>query len=77
MFNCIIDTYEMRDLGLNGGDFMWSNNQENPTLEKLDRVLMNSAWECDFPLINLRKIPRFLSDHNPLLLCSEQVAIKK
>ena len=39
MFNCIINSFELRDLALNGGRFTWSN-QENPTLERLDRILM-------------------------------------
>jgi hypothetical protein len=39
-------------------------------------MLMNDRWEALFPLTNLRKIPSFLSDHNPLLLCTEQERIK-
>ena len=29
---------------------------------------MNSDWEGLFPLTQARKIPRFMSDHNPLIL---------
>ncbi|CAN6218645.1 unnamed protein product [Urochloa humidicola] len=72
IFNLIINTYGLRDLDMVGGKYTWSNNQANPTLERLDRVLMNEAWEKVFPLTNLRKIPRSVSDHNPLLLCSDQ-----
>ena len=60
MFNHIINTYELRELGLLGGKFTWSNNQQRPTLEKLDRVLMNDDWEKLFPLTSLRKIPRYV-----------------
>jgi len=35
---------------------------------KLDRVLISSSWEVEFPLCNLRKIPRYMSDHNPLFV---------
>ena len=59
-FNHIINTYELRELGLLGGKFTWSNNQQRPTLEKLDRVLMNDDWEKLFPLTSLRKIPRYV-----------------
>lgn len=52
MFNWIINTYDLRDLLLNGGMFTWSNNQLDPTLEKLDRVLMSTDWESEFPLTN-------------------------
>ena len=38
---------------------------------------MNESWETLFPLTNLRKIPRQLSDHNPLMLCTDQDKIKK
>jgi hypothetical protein len=49
----------------------------DPTLEKLDRVLMNDGWESLFPQTNLRKIPRYMSDHNLLLLCTKQEKIQK
>lgn len=68
IFNLIINSYELRELHPSGGKFTWSNNRLNPTLEKLDRVLMSSSWEYEFPLCNLRKIPRYISDHNPLIV---------
>jgi hypothetical protein len=71
MFNWIINTYELRDLPLNGGIYTWSNNQHDPTLEKLDRVLMSPEWDSLFPLTNLKKAPRVMSDHNPLILRSD------
>ena len=77
MFNLIINSYALRDLTLNGGLYTWSNNHKDPTLEKLDRCLMSENWESLFPLSNLTKIPRYLSDHNPLLLCTDQDKIKK
>jgi hypothetical protein len=77
MFNWIINTFELRDLNLNGGMYTWSNNQADPTLERLDRVLISPEWEALFPLTNLRKTPRFLSDHNPLILCSDQEKNRK
>jgi hypothetical protein len=72
MFNCIINSYGLREIFLSGGKFTWSNNQTDPTLKKLDIMLMNDSWEALFPLTNLRKNPRFISDYNPLLLCTEQ-----
>ena len=77
MFNLIINSYVLREATLNVGLYTWSINQENPTLEKLDRFLMNESWETLFPLTNLRKIMRQLSDHNPLMLCTDQDKIKK
>ena len=76
LFNWVINTHELRDLPLNGGSYTWSNNQQDPTLERLDRVLISESWEKLFPLSSLRKLPRELSDHNPLLLCTDQNKIR-
>jgi hypothetical protein len=50
--------------------YTWSNNQENPTLEKLDRILVSKEWEDIFPNALVRNLPREVSDHNPLILSS-------
>lgn len=55
-FNSIIQSHELRELPLNGGKYTWSNQQDNPTLERLDRALNNGKWEDLFPLTSLRKI---------------------
>ena len=44
MFNLVINSYELRDLPLIGEKYMWSNNQQDPTIEKLDRILINFWW---------------------------------
>jgi hypothetical protein len=54
--------------------FTWSNNQENPTLEKLDRILINLDRENLFPLSSARKIPRVMSDHNPIIMDTNESA---
>jgi hypothetical protein len=77
MFNWIINSYEMREIALNGGKYTKSNNHVDPTLEKLDKILMNDKWETIFPLSNVRKIPRYMSDHNPMLLGTNTGKIKK
>jgi len=51
-----------------GGKFTWSNNQNNPTLERLDRILISKDWEDLYPGVMLYKLPREVSDHNPLIL---------
>jgi len=77
LFNWVINTHELRDLPLNGGNYTWSNNQQLPTLERLDRILISEDWEQLFPLTSLRRLPRELSDHNPLLLCTDQPNLKR
>jgi hypothetical protein len=38
MFNLVINSYDLRELPIACGKYTWSNNRENPTLEKLDSV---------------------------------------
>jgi hypothetical protein len=68
MFNAIINTHELREIDMSSGQYTWSNNQINPTLEKLDRFLMTADWENMFPLIVVHKKSRDVSDHNPTIL---------
>lgn len=53
-----------------GGLYTWSNNQEIPVLEKLDRILISKEWEDLFRLVWVKKLPREISDHDPLILSS-------
>lgn len=77
LFNHIINMHELRELHLNGGKCTWSNNQASPTLEKLDRVLINKEWEKLFPLTIIQKKVRLMFDHNPLLIYVGQKQNKK
>lgn len=56
---------------MTGGRFTWSNNQFDPTLEKLDIILMSKDWEDMFPTAAVNKFPREISDHNPLIMHTE------
>jgi hypothetical protein len=47
MFNSVINAYDLRELYMSEGSFTWSNNQADPTLEKLDRILVTS--DCEKP----------------------------
>jgi hypothetical protein len=46
-------------------------------MEKLDRILISKEWESMFPVAYVYKLPREVSNHNPLILASEQGPIKK
>lgn len=74
LFNHVINTHELRELQFSGGKYTWSNNQQDPILEKLDRVLINKDWEKLFPLTTIQKKPRVsrLSDHKPLIVYVEK-----
>jgi exonuclease III len=67
-FNSIIHTLCLREIHMTGGLYTWSNKQKNPTLEKLDRILMSPDWELLFPLVSVKRLVRDQSDHNPLVL---------
>jgi len=41
LFNSIISTLDLLDIHMIGEKFTWSNNHSDPTLEILDRVLVN------------------------------------
>ena len=45
---------------MTGGCYTWSNKQDNPTLEKLDRVLMSPDWEDLYPLASVHKLVKEL-----------------
>ena len=72
-FNDVIQSLNLREIHMGGGNYTWSNKQKHPTLEKLDRVLMSFEWEELFPLVSVRKLGRDTSDHNPLLLATDVV----
>jgi hypothetical protein len=46
--------------------FSWSNNQENPILAKLDRILASVEWDSKYPLARVTMLSKEVSDHNPL-----------
>ena len=55
-------------MSLHGRKFTWSNQQDSPTLVRLDRVLCSSNWEQLFPNNLLQSLTTEGSDHCPLLL---------
>ena len=67
-FNAIIAAYELIDVNMSGGRFTWSNNHSDPTLERLDKILISKNWEDIFPHVLINKMPREVSDHNPLII---------
>lgn len=70
LFNSVIHFYELREIIMTGGMFTWSNNQDFPVLEKLNRILVTKEWEDIFPQAMVKKLPGEISDHNPLILSS-------
>jgi len=67
-FSDFIFMQNLVDLPLEGGQFTWSNNQEDQIWSRIDRFLVSLEWEERFPEVIQKRLPRLLSDHFPLLL---------
>uniref|UniRef100_A0A2N9IM47 Reverse transcriptase zinc-binding domain-containing protein n=1 Tax=Fagus sylvatica TaxID=28930 RepID=A0A2N9IM47_FAGSY len=68
-FSDFIEDLNLVDLPLGGGGrFTWSSGSANPSLSRIDRFLISSDWEDQFPDVVQRLLPRPLSDHHPILL---------
>ncbi len=67
-FRSVVNDLGLLDLPIQNRSFTWSNGRANPTLERLDRVLISRDWLSLFPRSTLRALPRLRSDHTPLLL---------
>jgi endonuclease/exonuclease/phosphatase family metal-dependent hydrolase len=68
IFNAIIENLNPREIALSGRQFTWVSRRENPTYEKLDRVLASVEWEQKYPLVTVRALTHSGSDHTPLLI---------
>jgi endonuclease/exonuclease/phosphatase family metal-dependent hydrolase len=71
LFNSVISQGGVMEIPLSGRRYTWSNNQEDPTFELLDRVLVSPTWDKIFPLVTVTTLARDLSDHMPFLISTE------
>lgn len=68
-FSKFIFQHNHLDFPLPGGSFTWSNNQDSPTLSRLDRFLVSSGWEEDLFSDSVQLLcHRLVLDHFPILL---------
>lgn len=67
-FRAFIDSAHLQDIALIGRRYTWSNGQDAPTLERLDRALATVEWFILFPYHCLKQLSSDCSDHWPLLL---------
>ncbi|KAL8166809.1 hypothetical protein V2J09_008308 [Rumex salicifolius] len=73
VFLNLINTVGLIDMGFCGQNFTWSrgNKVENHVAKRLDRVLLNSDARLQCPEAFVRHLPKFGSDHTPLLVSFE------
>jgi hypothetical protein len=75
-FNAVIESLDLREIVMTGRQLgqaqgitpTWAGPGDNPTFEKLDRVLVSTEWELQFPLTSVEPRDRNISDHTPLVV---------
>lgn len=66
-FAQLISSLGLINLNLLGRKYTWSNARQAPTMARLDRFLVSSAWRMGFPNSKQEALPNTSSDHCPLL----------
>jgi exonuclease III len=56
-FKAVIDDLNLKEIGLNGRRFTWSNEQDNLTLTRIDRFFCTPDWELTFSTCFLHSLP--------------------
>ncbi|XP_030958722.1 uncharacterized protein LOC115980633 [Quercus lobata] len=69
-FKDCLDFCNMVDMGFSGPRYTWTNKQDinNLILERIDRFFMNPDWCVLYPEVKVSHLPRFHSDHCPVLM---------
>jgi hypothetical protein len=67
-FNVVIESLYLREIVMTGRQYTWAGSSDNPTHEKLDRVLVSTEWENNFPLTMVEARDRNILDHTPLVV---------
>lgn len=77
-FNSWINRLGLVDLGHNGPCYTWSNGQGGSSFiaQRLDRGLATVSWMLQYPSAAIFHLPRFGSDHLPILLRTEPRPIR-
>jgi hypothetical protein len=67
-FNSTIDDLRLLELDLNGRAFIWTNEQDDPTMTRIDRFFATTQWHGLFPTADLLSICTMTSDHCQLIM---------
>lgn len=71
LFNQFVSDTSLREMHRHGGAYKWTNKHSSPIIAVLDRVFISADWEMQYPLATARSLIRVGSDHNPLLVETE------
>ncbi|XP_028790082.1 uncharacterized protein LOC114746054 [Neltuma alba] len=66
-----ITASSLLDIGFSGPHFTWGRGSSQ---SRIDRILVNDLWTECFPDASVIHLPKFKSDHCPLLLRTKKVA---
>lgn len=70
-FAGLVNELGLINLQLSGRSYTWSNDRQAPHFARLDRFLISTEWNAQFPNSAQRALPNTSSDHCPLLLSSK------
>lgn len=78
LFQSALRDCNLWDLGFKGQKFTWSNGRHGRdlTLERLDRAVANTEWSRVSNVVEVNILPRFCSDHSPLLISFDPASCK-
>jgi hypothetical protein len=62
---------DLKEIHLQNSKFIWSNEQHDPALSKLDTFFCNEDWDVTFSNHILNALSSSLSDHCPLILAND------
>ncbi|XP_012846705.1 PREDICTED: uncharacterized protein LOC105966660 [Erythranthe guttata] len=69
-FGAMVSDCELSDAGFSGASSCYTWESPSGLLERLDRILYNSAWLDLLPITQVTHLSRTRSDHAPLLVSS-------
>jgi endonuclease/exonuclease/phosphatase family metal-dependent hydrolase len=70
-FRTALNDCELFEFALQNRKFTWSNEREEPTLIRLDRMFCNTEWNLLHTGFKLQAFSSNVFDHCPLVLCQE------